>query len=92
MEYGKSRVRQDMDNITDDSNEVLDILQALTVKATRVKDHPLSLHRYKRTRDWFGRSSSHHVIAITTPITAAPQYHLEITELLSNVAIWLQKA
>ena len=65
-------VSQETDAITSDCNNVLDLLQAVTVKAPRVAAAPLSLRMGKRMREWFCCCSTHHISPLST---TSPPHH-----------------
>ena len=60
------------------------------VKAPRVVTAPLSLHVYKRAKNWFIKWYTRHISLLATPPTDTQQYHSVLTGVLSNVAVWIQ--
>ena len=69
-------------SIADDCDDVLAFLQAVTVKYPRVLAAPLSLCADKRARVWFQRWTDVNMPKTPTP---APQYHLGLTDILTDV-------
>ena len=74
--------------ITDDCGNVLDFLQAVAVKSPRVLASSLSLCADKRAHVWFQRWKDVNLPKQPTP---APQDHLGITDVLTNVATRLHR-
>ena len=70
-------------------NDVLALLQAVAVKSPRVITAPLSLRADKRACIWFQRWTD---VNLPTPPKPAPQDHLGLTGVLTNVATRLHTA
>ena len=72
-----------------DCNDVLVFLQAVAVKSPRVLAAPLSLCAEKRARVWFQQWTD---VNLAKPPTPAPQDHMGLTDVLTNVATRLHTA
>ena len=70
-------------SIADDCEDVLAFLQAVAVKYPRVLAAPLSLGAEKRAHVWFQRWTD---VNLPKMPTLAPQDHLGLTEILTDVA------
>ena len=83
----KGKANQDnaktLATITDNCDNVLALLQAVAVKSPRLTAAPLSLRAYKRAHVWFGCWTD---INLPTPPNLAPQDHMGLTGVLTNVA------
>ena len=75
--------------IANDCDGVLEFLQTVAVKSPRVLAAPLSLCADKPARIWFQRCTD---INLTKPPLPAPQDHLGITDVLTNLATRLHTA
>ena len=71
-----------MTTITNDCDNVLNFLQSVTFKSPRDIVDPLSLHADKRTRVWFRCWTD---VNLPMPPKPAPQDHMGLTALLTNV-------
>ena len=91
-EDGRAVACQETDTIEADFNDVLTFLQAVVVKALRVADASPSLRAVKRVSECFRRWSSHHLVPLTNPSTAAQQEQLGLMVVLSNAITRLQNA
>ena len=75
--------------ITEDCDDVLAFLQAVAVKSPRVIAAPLSLRVDKCARVWFQRWTD---MNLAKPPTLAPQDHLGLMDVLTDVTTWLHTA
>ena len=75
--------------ISDNCDDVLAFLQAVSVKSPQVLVAPLSIRVYKRARVWFQRWTD---VNLPKPPTPAPQDHLGLTGVLTDMATWLHTA
>ena len=78
-----------MTTITDNCDEVLEFLQAVAIKSPWFIPAPLCLCADKRTRVWF-RSRTE--IKLPTPLKPAPQDHMDLTGVLTDVSTRLYTA
>ena len=78
-----------MATITDDCNDVLDFVQAVVVKSPLVLAAPLSLCADKHARVWFQQWTDANLPKTPTP---APQDHLGLTGILTDMATQLHTA
>ena len=88
-EKKKKATYETLANTEDDCNNVLDFIQAFTVKSPRVIASPLSLRVEKCARIWFRWWSKNN---LPTPAKTAPQDHTGITGVLRDVATRLQNS
>ena len=86
----KFAARQETDATAFDCDNVLDLLLAFALKATRVVAVPLYLRADKYVRDCFKKWSSLNITPLATSPATSPQYHLALTGFLSDVATRLQ--
>ena len=91
MKTGKAKqATADMlTNISDDCNNVLDLIQAVTVKSKKIIAAPLYLRTDKRACVWFRRWT---YVNLPTPPKPAPQDHMGLTSVLTDMATWLHIA
>ena len=83
QEFSETAAAKTLATITDDCDDVLAFLQAVAVNSPRVIAAPLSLCPDKRARVWFQRWTD---VNIPNPPKSAPQDHLGLTGVLTNVA------
>ena len=75
--------------IADNCDDVFAFHQAVAVKSPQVTAAPISLRADKRARVWLYQWADTNV---TTPPKLAPQYHMGLTGVLTNVATRIQTA
>ena len=85
----KEAAAKTLTTIIDNCDNILSFLHAVAVKCPRVIAAPLSLRMDKRTRVWFQLWTD---VNLPTPPNPAPQDHLGITGVLTDVATWLHTA
>ena len=88
---GKARqaTAETLATITEDCDEVLAFLQAVSVKYPRVIADPLSLRADKRLRVWFRLWTEVNLPTSTNP---APQDHMGLTGVLDDLSTRLHTA
>ena len=61
-------------------------LQAVAEEALRAATAPLQLRSEKRMQDWLRKWYTYHLSPLSTPVTAATQYHSGLTGVLNEIA------
>ena len=85
----KTAAVETLATITDDCDNILAFLQAVAVKSPRVLAAPLSIRADKRARVWFQRRTD---VNLPKPPTPAPQEHLGLTGVLTDMVTRLHTA
>ena len=87
IDANEAKVKQA--TIADNCDDVLAFLQAVAIKYHQVIAAPFSLRVDKRTQVWFQRWTD---VNLPKPPKPAPQYHLGLTGILTNVTTRLHTA
>ena len=85
----KTAAAKTLASIAVDCDDVLAFLQAVAVKSPRVLAAPLSLRADKRARVWFQQWTD---VNLPKPPTPAPQDHMDLTDILTDVATRMHTA
>ena len=75
-EYRKYMASKETNTIAADCDDVLALLQAVVVKAPKLADAPFLLQVDKYAPDWFLRCYTHHIVPVSTLVTATTQDRL----------------